>query len=64
MSEMELFQRLGLALAIGLLIGLERGWRERDSAEGSRVAGIRIDPSWKNLQRCHEAVSARPSAKA
>jgi uncharacterized membrane protein (DUF4010 family) len=41
MSEMELFQRLGLALAIGLLIGLERGWRERDAAEGSRVAGIR-----------------------
>lgn len=29
-----------------------------------RVAGIRIDPSWKNLQRWHEAVSARPSAKA
>ena len=29
-----------------------------------RVSGIRIDPAWKNLQRWHEAVSARPSAKA
>ena len=41
MSEVELFQRLGLALAVGPLIGLERGWREREAAEGSRVAGIR-----------------------
>jgi uncharacterized membrane protein (DUF4010 family) len=30
-----------LALAIGLLIGLERGWRERDAPAGSRTAGIR-----------------------
>ena len=41
MDTFDLFQRLGLALAIGLLIGLERGWRERDWAEGSRTAGIR-----------------------
>jgi len=41
MDTAELFQRLGLALAIGLLIGLERGWRERDEASGSRTAGIR-----------------------
>lgn len=33
--------RLGLALAIGLLIGLERGWRERDAPDQSRTAGIR-----------------------
>jgi uncharacterized membrane protein (DUF4010 family) len=33
--------RLGLALAIGLLVGLERGWREREAAPGSRTAGIR-----------------------
>src|SRR5262245_47285280 len=26
---------------MGLLIGLERGWHEREAAEGSRVAGIR-----------------------
>ena len=41
MDTAELFQRLGLALAIGLLIGLERGWRERDEASGARTAGIR-----------------------
>lgn len=34
-------QRLGVALAIGLLIGLERGWRGRELAEGERIAGIR-----------------------
>lgn len=33
--------RLGVALALGLLIGLERGWERRDIAEGARVAGIR-----------------------
>jgi len=41
MDTAELFQRLGLSLAIGLLIGLERGWRERDERDGSRTAGIR-----------------------
>jgi uncharacterized membrane protein (DUF4010 family) len=41
MDTIELLQRLGLALAIGLLIGLERGWRERDARSGSRTAGIR-----------------------
>lgn len=29
------------ALAVGVLIGLERGWREREGAAGSRVAGLR-----------------------
>ncbi len=32
---------LATALAIGLLVGLERGWRERDDPEGSRTAGLR-----------------------
>jgi uncharacterized membrane protein (DUF4010 family) len=41
MDTAELFERLGLSLAIGLLIGLERGWRERDAESGSRTAGIR-----------------------
>jgi uncharacterized membrane protein (DUF4010 family) len=33
--------RLGVALAIGLLIGVERGWKERTEPEGSRTAGLR-----------------------
>lgn len=41
MEELVNFERLGLALAVGLLVGVERGWRERAAAEGSRVAGIR-----------------------
>ncbi len=35
------FFRLGVALAIGLLVGLERGWREREGPAGSRTAGLR-----------------------
>ncbi|WP_091741470.1 MgtC/SapB family protein [Phenylobacterium immobile] len=34
-------QSLALALAIGLLVGIERGWRRRDAQEGRRVAGVR-----------------------
>ena len=41
MATIELFQRLSVALAIGLLIGLERGWRSRDDPEGERAAGLR-----------------------
>jgi hypothetical protein len=36
-----LIARLGLALSIGLLVGLERGWQEREAPEGSRTAGMR-----------------------
>jgi len=38
---MDTLLNLGLALALGLLVGIERGWQERDAAEGNRVAGIR-----------------------
>jgi uncharacterized membrane protein (DUF4010 family) len=41
MTTSETFARLGLALAIGLLIGIERGWQEREGKPGSRAAGIR-----------------------
>lgn len=40
-DQVELFSRLGIALAIGLLIGLERGWQQREDAEGERTAGLR-----------------------
>jgi uncharacterized membrane protein (DUF4010 family) len=32
---------LGVALAVGLLIGIERGWQEREAEEGRRIAGVR-----------------------
>jgi uncharacterized membrane protein (DUF4010 family) len=37
----DLFSRFAVALGIGLLIGLERGWRTRDQEHGKRTAGIR-----------------------
>lgn len=41
MDEIETFKRLGLALAIGLLFGIERGWHTRRQSGGTRVAGVR-----------------------
>jgi uncharacterized membrane protein (DUF4010 family) len=38
---LDLFQRLGLALGIGFLVGVEREWKHRDAAEGARAAGVR-----------------------
>jgi uncharacterized membrane protein (DUF4010 family) len=39
--EQVAFYRVAVALAIGLLIGVERGWKEREAEEGARVAGVR-----------------------
>lgn len=39
--NLDLIGRLGLALALGLCVGIERGWREREDAGGARTAGIR-----------------------
>lgn len=41
MDEVELLTRLAVALAIGLLVGLERGWKTREAADGQRAAGLR-----------------------
>lgn len=41
MTPVEALHGLGVALAIGLLIGVERHWRERDDAPGQRTAGVR-----------------------
>lgn len=41
MGEIELLSRLAVALAIGLLVGLERGWHSREEEEGQRAAGFR-----------------------
>lgn len=40
-EELQIFYQLGVALAIGLMIGVERGWKERDAREGERIAGVR-----------------------
>jgi uncharacterized membrane protein (DUF4010 family) len=41
MDQEELFRRLAVALAIGLLIGLERGWQTREETDRQRTAGLR-----------------------
>ncbi|NNG11661.1 MAG: hypothetical protein HKM88_00270, partial [Halobacteria archaeon] len=32
---------LGVALAVGFLIGIERGWQQREAEEGTRISGLR-----------------------
>lgn len=41
MEQIYNLENLLAALAVGLLIGIERGWSERDEGEGLRVAGLR-----------------------
>jgi uncharacterized membrane protein (DUF4010 family) len=41
MDTFELIQRMAIALAIGLVIGIERGWQQREEAEGERAVGLR-----------------------
>ena len=40
-ENVHLLGRLAVALAIGLLMGLERGWEYRQLPEGGRIAGLR-----------------------
>lgn len=40
-GQQQSFYYLFMALAIGLLIGVERGWHGRSAGEGERVAGVR-----------------------
>jgi len=32
---------LGVALAVGLLIGIEHGWQQLEAEEGTRISGLR-----------------------
>lgn len=41
MDHFELFQSLAVALGIGLLVGMERGWVGRNEPEGERTLGLR-----------------------
>lgn len=40
-SGLENWRGLALAIALGLLVGIQRGWVARNAAEGSRIAGVR-----------------------
>ncbi|MDX1672671.1 MAG: MgtC/SapB family protein, partial [Balneolaceae bacterium] len=41
LQDFDIYTRFALALALGLIIGIERGWHQRQSEEGERIAGIR-----------------------
>lgn len=41
LDALELLERMSVALGIGLLIGLERGWKQRMERPGERAAGLR-----------------------
>lgn len=41
MADYDILLKLLMAFGIGLLIGIERGWKMRELAEGQRVAGVR-----------------------
>jgi len=40
-NEFDILLELASALAVGLLIGIERGWSGRNEDEGERIAGLR-----------------------
>jgi uncharacterized membrane protein (DUF4010 family) len=40
-NEINQLIQLATALGIGLLIGIERGWKARDAGPGERIAGVR-----------------------
>ncbi|TCM18726.1 uncharacterized membrane protein (DUF4010 family) [Novosphingobium sp. PhB165] len=39
--ELSDLARLAVSLALGLLVGIQRGWAQRDRQEGTRFAGVR-----------------------
>jgi hypothetical protein len=46
----ELIQRIGIALAIGFLVGVERGWREHGSGALYLRDFARRDAGYPSLQ--------------
>lgn len=40
-TSVAMWPHLAAALAIGLLVGIERGWRYRSRVDGQRIAGVR-----------------------
>lgn len=41
MELIELFQRMGVALGVGVIVGLERGFSQRAAPRGAHIAGLR-----------------------
>lgn len=41
LSDITVFENLGVALLTGFVVGLERGWSLRERGEGARFAGVR-----------------------
>ncbi len=41
MPDLDLFSRLAVSLAIGLMVGIERGWKAREVEDHGRAAGLR-----------------------
>lgn len=41
MPDLDLLSRLAVALAIGLMVGIERGWKARAAEDHGRTAGLR-----------------------
>ena len=41
-DEQQTFYYLGVALALDLLIGVERGWKPREQAEGHRAQSLTV----------------------
>lgn len=41
MPDFDLFSRLAVALTIGLMVGIERGWKSREVEDHGRAAGLR-----------------------
>lgn len=71
MIAVEQIERLAVALAIGLLIGLERGWQARKEGEGERTAGVRtfalssvLGGLWATLSQQHGGVGVVALAAA
>ena len=55
---------IGLALALGLLIGVQRGWASREGKPGSRFAGIRTHALFGLLGGMAGALQGRASGLA
>jgi uncharacterized membrane protein (DUF4010 family) len=60
MDNIDAIRGLGIALAIGLLVGVERHWHQRDDAPGQRTAGVRTFGIIGLLGGLAASIGARP----